>query len=162
MCKSHKFLMISNCDFLSTDIVLSKSALGVWAVPAAVWSVDRLRVRLQMSISRLSLALGPVSLSLSLFSVLSFSLSLYSARAGNVARSRPPQKLEKAREGLRQSHLAVMSNMTWSDRMRSWDDFVTVARAGGSATSHNKNIVYASSWSESGAATSQAIVGITL
>ena len=24
MCKSHKFLMISNCDFLSSDIVISK------------------------------------------------------------------------------------------------------------------------------------------
>ena len=38
-----------------------------------------------------------------------------------------------------------------SDRMKSWDDFVTVARAAGSATSHNnKNILYASSSSELG------------
>ena len=43
MCKSHNFLMISNCDFLSSDIVLSKSA------SSSELSVDGLRVRLQMS-----------------------------------------------------------------------------------------------------------------
>ena len=43
MCKSHNFLMISNCDFLSSDIVLSKSA------SSGLSSVDGLRVRLQMS-----------------------------------------------------------------------------------------------------------------
>ena len=42
MCKSHNFLMISNCDFLSSDIILSKSA-------SSGLSVDGLRVRLQMS-----------------------------------------------------------------------------------------------------------------
>lgn len=69
MCKSHKFLMISNCDFLSSDIVISKSASGVRG-PGP--SVDRLRVRLQMSISHLISRLPPHSpgpaLSLSLVS----------------------------------------------------------------------------------------------
>ena len=29
MCKSHKFLMITNCDFLSNDIVLARNAFHV-------------------------------------------------------------------------------------------------------------------------------------
>ena len=72
MCKSHKFLMISNCDFLSSDIVISKSASGVRG-PGP--SVDRLRVRLQMSIS--SHLPSPASLA----RARSLSLSLVSPRS---------------------------------------------------------------------------------
>ena len=132
MCKSHNFLMISNCDFLSSDIVLSKSA-------SSGLSVDGLRVRLQMSsfshlpsLPRTARLPGP-ALSLN---------SLYSAGDGNVARSKshwPPHKPEKARaEPSRAISWRSQSHQTQdSDQMKSWDDFVTVARAARSLWPHH-------------------------
>ena len=96
MCKSHNFLMISNCDFLSSDIVISKSASSVRGL-----SVDSVRVRLQMSsISSLSrLCLAPPG-SLAPLSLLS---TLYIRREMEMSRDPshwPPHKPEKARAEL--------------------------------------------------------------
>ena len=99
MCKSHNFLMISNCDFLSSDIVISKSASSVRGL--RVDSVDSVRVRLQMSsISSLScLCLAPPgSLApLSLFSTLYIRLEMEMSRDPSHW---PPHKPEKARAEL--------------------------------------------------------------
>ena len=96
MCKSHNFLMISNCDFLSSDIVISKSASSVRGL--SVDSVDSVRVRLQMSsissLSRLCLA-PPGSLApLSLLSTLYIRLEMEMSRDPSHW---PPHKPEKAR-----------------------------------------------------------------
>ena len=96
MCKSHNFLMISNCDFLSSDIVISKSASSVRGL-----SVDSVRVRLQMSsissLSRLCLA-PPGSLApLSLLSTLYIRLEMEMSRDPSHW---PPHKPEKARAEL--------------------------------------------------------------
>ena len=99
MCKSHNFLMISNCDFLSSDIVISKSASSVRGL--SVDSVDSVRVRLQMSsissLSRLCLA-PPGSLApLSLLSTLYIRLEMEMSRDPSHW---PPHKPEKARAEL--------------------------------------------------------------
>ena len=77
MCKSHKFLMISNCDFLSSDIVISKSASGVRGPGpgpvSTLWtdsgSGSKWASHISSPVSRLTRP-GPLSLSLSRLSSL--------------------------------------------------------------------------------------------
>ena len=123
--------MISNCDFLSSDIVISKSASGVRGprlagLVSTLWTVSGSGSKWA---SHLISRLPPPSPGPGCPALLSLLApnSLYSAGDGNVARSShwppSPHKPEKAR----QSHL-VITRLT-SDRMKSWEDFVTVARA---------------------------------
>ena len=106
MCKSHNFLMISNCDFLSSDIVLSKSA------SSSGLSVDGLRVRLQMSsfshlpsLPRTARLAGPaLSLSLStLYIRLEMEMSRDPRATGHHINPRKPgqSQAEPSRDDLR-------------------------------------------------------------
>ena len=96
MCKSHNFLMISNCDFLSSDIVLSKSASSGLSAQCGRSPGPASNEQLLSSPVSASHRPAPWPRSLSLN-------SLYSAGDGNVARSKshwPPHKPEKARAEL--------------------------------------------------------------
>ena len=89
--------MISNCDFLSSDIVISKSASSVRGL--RVDSVDSVRVRLQMSsissLSRLCLAppgsLAPLSVLSALYIRLEMEMSRDPATGHHINPRKPGQ-----------------------------------------------------------------------
>ena len=156
MCKSHKFLMISNCDFLSSDIVISKSASGVRGPgPGPVSTLWTDSGSGSKWASHLISRLPPHSPGPALSLVSSRSQLFIFGWRWKCREIQPlatvttiPRKPGQIRPEPSRDDQADQAS---SDRMKSWDDFVTVARAAGSATSHNnKNILYASSSSELG------------
>ena len=150
--------MISNCDFLSSDIVISKSASGVRGPGpgpvSTLWTDSGSGSKWASHlISRLPPHSPGPALSLSRLSSLpTLYIRLEMEMSRDPATGHRHHNPEKARTDQTRaiSWWSGRSGQS-SDRMKSWDDFVTVARAAGSATSHNnKNILYASSSSELG------------
>ena len=147
--------MISNCDFLSSDIVISKSASGVRGpgpgLVSTLWTDSGSGSKWASHLpSPASLARARSLSRLSSLPTLYIRLEMEMSR--DPATGHRHHNPEKARAERRpEPSRDDQADQASSDRMKSWDDFVTVARAAGSATSHNnKNILYASSSSELG------------